>query len=653
MGFMEYSNKNQVNIIPQKEFEELSREVFGVISSNLTRSLGPLGSSATILDGALTEATKDGYHILMKYRFFNRYKKMIYNLIKAPCTRMNNTVGDGTTTGIALTAAMFDRYQDAKGKLVSMYRLPRQFTKAWDEVIEDICKRVSEKSKSVDPTDYDTIYNIAYVTSNGNREISEAFAKTYNEAKSPAIKMKDSPTNKSYIKEIDGFEFPANAIDVVYVRNQDLTAEETDVAIMIFDHKIGTDFFNKVLVPINEVLRAMGKKLIVIAPSYDEYMCDTVLRQYVNLECNKYGVINLILTQYRLGDLTPHQCEDLAVILRCKTINEQLADGLVTRFSEKNSDQIVEDIIENDKYDFYRVIGSAAKVFTSCKNGCIFNVTDIENDKEYQEAITRAKAELDAVISKTDFEKQSMASKVYEARSRLMQLEMKNYIYYVGADSELQKQIIWDSIDDVIKCLRSAIKYGVVPGCQLSIATSCEEAITDIMEEIKKCQDIEKEISYQYPLKIEIIGIIYNAVIDVYSTLLHGAEGLGMVKLIDGWNKNSDEYNKLDKAEDSEQDEVKKKELHEQKKKVQDEYIDSIKEKARVKAGEIIAESIKENKVFDLENLEYSDKIITSTETDIMVLKVASELVKILISGNQCIFLDSDVTESHQETMEI
>lgn len=51
MGFMEYSNKNQVNIIPQQEFEELSREVFGVISSNLRRSLGPLGSSATILDG--------------------------------------------------------------------------------------------------------------------------------------------------------------------------------------------------------------------------------------------------------------------------------------------------------------------------------------------------------------------------------------------------------------------------------------------------------------------------------------------------------------------------------------------------------------------------------------------------------------------------
>ena len=80
MGFLTYSNENDINIIPQEEFESLVHEVFNVIASNLTKSLGPLGSSATILDGASTEATKDGYSILMKYRFTNRYKNMIYNL---------------------------------------------------------------------------------------------------------------------------------------------------------------------------------------------------------------------------------------------------------------------------------------------------------------------------------------------------------------------------------------------------------------------------------------------------------------------------------------------------------------------------------------------------------------------------------------------
>lgn len=640
MSFMEYSNRNQVNIIPQEEFEGLINEVFGVISSNLVKSLGPLGSSATILDGMLTEATKDGYSILMKYRFHNRYKKMIYNLIKAPCIRMNNIVGDGTSTSIALTNAIFNRYQDKKGILETMYRLPRQFTKAWDEVIVDICERVKSKASAIDPEDYDTIYNIAYVTSNGNEEISKAIADTYRDAKSPAIKQKDSPTNKSYIKAIDGFEFPTNAIDVVYVRNQDLTAEETDVAVMVFDHKIETDFFNKVLVPINEVMRAKEKKLIIVAPAYDEYMCETVLKQYVNHECRQYGVINLILTQYKLSDLTPYQCEDLAVVLRGKTVNEKLAESLAETLSKENPDKVVEEILENNEYPLYRVIGSAAKVFTSCKNGCIFNVNDIDKDPSYQEALTRARNDLDAIIKKTDYEKQSYASKIYDARSRLMQLEMKNYIYYVGADSELQKQIIWDSIEDVIKCLRSAIKYGVVPGCQLSIASACEEAIQDTY----KSKD---------PLKTEIVNIIYGAVVDVYSIILHGASGMGMIKLVDGWNKQSEDVKNAIKAAEDEQDPAKKEQLLHDVEVCKEKEIGEIKRKAVDKASNIITESLKTNKVFDLENLEFSGNIITSAETDVMVLTVASELVKILISGNQCIFLDSDINESHQETVSI
>ena len=74
MSFLSYSNDHQVNIIPQDEFESLIKDVFNVIASNLTKSLGPLGSSATILDGMMTEATKDGYSILMKYMSFYNHK---------------------------------------------------------------------------------------------------------------------------------------------------------------------------------------------------------------------------------------------------------------------------------------------------------------------------------------------------------------------------------------------------------------------------------------------------------------------------------------------------------------------------------------------------------------------------------------------------
>ena len=36
-----------------------------------------------------------------------------------------------------------------------------------------------------------------------------------------------------------------------------------------------------------------------------------------------------------------------------------------------------------------------------------------------------------------------------------------------------------------------------------------------------------------------------------------------------------------------------------------------------------------------------------------MVLRAVSELIKILIGGNQCVFLDADVNESHQEEVDV
>ena len=174
MKCMEYSNTHHINIIPQEDFEDLAQEVFGVIAENLTKSLGPLGSSATIFDGTIVEATKDGYHILDKYIFHNRYKKMIYNLIKTPCTKMNNTVGDGTTTAIALTNEMYQLYKDREKEIKSLYRLPRQFTAKWNQVVEAIIERVKEMATPIDPEDYDTIYHLAYISSNGNAEIAEA-----------------------------------------------------------------------------------------------------------------------------------------------------------------------------------------------------------------------------------------------------------------------------------------------------------------------------------------------------------------------------------------------------------------------------------------------------------------------------------------------
>lgn len=622
MKALEYSNEHHINIIPQKDFEELVDEVFGVIASNLSKSLGPLGSSATIFNGGIVEATRDGYTILKNYSFNNTFKKMVYNLIKAPCTKMNNTVGDGTTTAIALTNAIYKSYRNTENLMSTYYRLPRQLTQAWDEVTDALINGVNKMATQINPEDFDTIYNIAYVTSNGNAEVSNEVAKTYASAKSPSIKMKDSPTNKSYIQAVNGFEFPCNAIDPCYVRNQDLTATESNVKTMLFDFTIDTDTFNRLLIPINDVMRAMGHKLLVIAPAYDKYMCETVLGQYVNYEHQKYGELNMILTQYAPGKLNPYQREDLAVVLRSKIMTQTLSNGLINEIDANGGDKVV-DLMDDDNYSFNRCIGSAVSALISCKNGCIFNVADIESDENYQKALMAAKAELDDIIAHTNYEAQSFASKVYDARSRVLQLEMKNFIYYIGADSELQKQILHDSIEDVIKCLQSATKNGVVPGCQICVMVSC----IDYINSMNKILDTDISEADAKPVKLrrQIANIILNGCLTVYQMILTGPNGDGIIKTLPRW-----EYTAAT-----------------------DEAIDALRKEANDKLSGIIKESIDRKEVWDLEIEDFNSNIITSVETDTMVLRASCELIKILISGNQMVFLDSSINESHQDTQEV
>lgn len=611
MGFMEYANYHQCNIIPQEEFEELVTEVFGVIATNISRSLGPLGSSATILNGMMTEATKDGYSILSNYRFNNKYKRLVLNLIKAPCTKMNNTVGDGTTTVIALTNALFQRYRNQEKSLYSLYRLPRELTKCLDSVVEEIIEQIQKRAQPLDPTNYDKVFNLAYVVSNGNKEVSSQIAKVYAESKSPVIKLKDSPTNRSYIEAVEGFSFPANAIDSIYVTNEDLSATEQDVMTMLFGQKITRDLLESIIVPVSKVAHLSQKKLLVIAPSYDDYMCETVLGQFANAEIRQFGSVNTLMLQYRMADIEQGQRDDLAVILRSKTIN-QLVLNDIKEAIQLSPEKFVSDAYKDPSSPMYRMLGHADTAFISCTNGSIFTSQNIEQDEAYQQALKNAQAELDAVVRSSSMERQSYSHKIYDARARVLQLQMKNYVYYIGADSDLQKQILWDSIEDVVKCMRSAIRCGVVPGCQLTIINVCKNLLN-------KCDETTP------PLRTELLTMIMSACMEVYEMVLHGPNKHGLVKMIKDWNT---AYQG-------------------------DEGAAKLAATAVELGYNIIGRSITENRVFDLETRTFNTNIITSAETDVMVLRAATELVKILISGNQCIYVDEEINSTHQETKEV
>jgi hypothetical protein len=481
--------------------------------------------------------------------------------------------------------------------------------------------KVNEFAKPLDPSDYESVYNLCYVTSNGNHEVSKTIAEVYKKSKAPVIKVKNSPTNKSYITSIKGFEFPANLLHQSYSINDDLSAVFGSSMILLFDHKVDTSLMSDFIVPINDIARAMEFKLIVLAPSYDSQI-PPALERYRAHEYNKDQCFNLIPLQYQIGKMEPNQLEDLATVLKGTIITQEvvgkfLTDTKFTITSSGDKFDIVNKIMGDNEYDHYQMIGVANISNLSYKNGSVFQVTDLTENHKYNIALALANKELADIIAKTDVEKQAYSFEVGKAQARISQLKMENYIYYVGSDSTLQTDILYDSVDDVVKCVRSAVKSGIVPGCQLSIL----RATVDLLKEL--IPEGDEKIPVDTGLKIYILEIIKSAVIDVYKTILQGPDGNGIKKLIPiskhVSESGEEELNKL--ANDS--------------------------------VMSLIRNSVEKNQVFDMESLTTNDKIITSTETDINVLMASSELIKLLISGNQCVFLDSEINDAEDKNIDV
>jgi hypothetical protein len=370
--------------------------------------------------------------------------------------------------------------------------------------------------------------------------------------------------------------------------------------------------------------------LLVIAPYYDAYLTGTWLKTYLNTEFQRYRTFNLIFGQFEFGKLAKDQLSDFAVILKSFVIDQNKAKTVMSTFTTMNNpDLFVQTVMDDQSHELYGLFGTVKKAILTCVNGSAFEPDDIDSYEPYQNLLRSVKKELKDTAQTTEIERQSYSMKIFDIESRINSLEMKNYIYYIGADSALQKKILWDQVEDVIKCIRSAVKNGSLPGCQLSIIKATTEIMSDILK--SKGDDVSK-LTEDDQLSLLILEMIQDAVASVYSTVLMGANGDGILKLIPNWFK----Y-RADIKPDMTEEQIKQAE-NVVKKQLQQLELD--------KRLGIIKDSINKNCVFNLETYEFDEHIITSAETDKLVLLASSELVKILISGTQCIYIDAEVNQS-------
>ena len=122
-----------INVIEREDFINRATTVFDILYDKLRKTFGPGGSGTFISEYPHFYSTKDGFNAMKNIAWDKKLDMVISNMAFETCSRMNFTVGDGTTTAIIATKSIYDAYLQNMDKIEKLHLLPRDIMKKMDE----------------------------------------------------------------------------------------------------------------------------------------------------------------------------------------------------------------------------------------------------------------------------------------------------------------------------------------------------------------------------------------------------------------------------------------------------------------------------------------------------------------------------------------
>lgn len=655
-----------INVISKEEFENRTKKVFHILWETLSKSFGPYGAPTLICNYPYQHVTKDGFTIMKNLSFDTSetlVDQTISDMAADICGRLNYTVGDGTTSAIIATNGIYQEYIKHKEELDKNMILPRDVIYKFNELKDDIIKKLEEKATPVRTKDldelYKNIYDVVYVSSNGDKLITEYIADLYKELGAPGITCVKAPDGITKKKLIEGYKYELYLADRLYINNDDKTMNLDNADVIIFSTKITENTYKKIIKPLNLECRTRGRHLVVCAPSFDETALSQVISPELNAEYRKTHDVNMVLTRYRaISEHTRRLANDFAVLMNTDIIDREKEKHIIDRvntgtpisslfniddrginginciaYSDDGAVSYVHgiDTLPDNYSPSNKIVPlDDGAVRLGFVRKCSLGLTSSQFvELEYDEnRYNVALKEAEDILEETERKYQKLGTfniETFLCQERLYSLKLKMGIIEVGADSELSQAMFKDAVDDAVKAAESAFKHGIVMGCNLNLLQILDEARLNEKDSLNKT----------------LLDILFHGMKTMYGTVLANA--------FNDYTATYDESLKTDLVEQF---------LVSVKSKLPRININVFKDKAKLELAiknlgydedslipihsVIIEYSKLTNQVFDLSTLSFSDNIINSVQTDIEILKATIDLMAILIVGNQMV-----VTQKH------
>jgi len=469
------------NVIDRDTFRNRVRAVFESVAGMLKNTLGPAGSNTIIERFGDVHITKDGWNILKKIQFSESIDNTIMQLLVNIAAQVVIKVGDGSTSSIVAANQLLKTIES--DPVLSKIR-PKDLIDSLTKVAERISVEILKRSKKIDietTEGLNEIYKLAFVSTNGDDKIARMIREIYEKTKNPSIEYVKSRTNRTFFEIIDGYQAPISYLDTIYINNSDDgTCEINNPLILMFDHRVDREnHFEHVIQHVIQVAMQSGRRLVVIAPRYDETFLN-YLRSTVQLEVKASRTTQVVYARATLVNNLQHEFyNDFSIMAGCRIFRENDMRELLGLNEEDES----EEGQENKKEKLFPLddfVGEVKKITIGPSVTTISGFVK-RNEELYKVALTDAITKYKKA-EETNMELNVPNPEVYDLKKRVSKLAGKMGVIHVGGNSSLEKGANFDLVEDAVRACESAFNYGYNIGGNLIIPIIIKDLIKETME---------------------------------------------------------------------------------------------------------------------------------------------------------------------------
>ncbi len=568
------------NVISKEMFDSRSERVFDFVADTLANTLGPYGSTTIIETHNDYKVTKDGWNVLKALHFSNPVEENILMLLVNIAQRVVRKVGDGSTSSVVA----------ARHLLNTLVKYTKE-NKVRSKVLLDDLKYVTEllveeiqrSNKRVDMEgDFQEVYDLAHISTNGNDEIATLLQQAYQETRSTSIQYAKSRSSKNELEVIEGYQSKIAFLDPIFVNTDNETGVYNNPLVLMFDHTVEKEYHLDFIMDLYMKANAQSRPLLIIAPYYDNAMHET-FGYICNKEKNEYGEHHMLVSRAAL--LTNHEknmFKDLSALLGAKIVTENIINEYKKKTVSREERERTYDTrisgeaneyIEINPADHLGAVGTVTlgKRFTLFQDFVNVNTHELEMCK--LDAANKLKAQ-----QERDEETAIINHEGFNLEERVIKLRCKTAIIKAGGSTTLEKGANYDLLEDAVKAAASAVKHGFNLGGNLSIMNAVETL---------QQRQLENKVTLTAQ-QIELINRIDGAFFKVLEDVVTNAQ-------------------------------------------------------TDIKAGEILDNAALGKGCYNLVTGEYDGKVINPTMTDVEILRGAISIVSMMASSNQYISLSPTI----------